>query len=45
LTADSPALGVGLVIPGNGGLDYWGNPVSESAAPHLGAYNGRPTNK
>jgi hypothetical protein len=45
LTADSPVLDAGLVIPGNGGLDYWSNPVSRSAAPHLGAYNGRPTKK
>ena len=38
----SPALNAGLLISGNGGRDYWGNPVSDSAAPHLGAYNGSP---
>ena len=40
LAAGSPALQAGVVISDNGGLDYWGNPVSKSAAPHLGAYNG-----
>jgi hypothetical protein len=40
LSAGSAALDVGLLIPGNGGSDYWGNRVSDSAAPHIGAYNG-----
>jgi len=40
LLAGSPALGSGLVIANNGGLDYWGNPVSSTAAPNIGAYNG-----
>jgi hypothetical protein len=42
LRAGSPALGAGVIIPGSGGRDYWGNPVSATAAPHIGAYNGRP---
>ncbi len=42
LSVESPALNVGLLIPGNGGSDYWGNRVSDSAAPHIGAYNGHP---
>lgn len=40
LLAGSPALGTGLVIAGNGGRDYWGNTVSSTAAPNIGAYNG-----
>ncbi|GAA2901010.1 right-handed parallel beta-helix repeat-containing protein [Streptomyces mexicanus] len=40
LRADSPALGNGGVLPDNGGRDYWGNPVSATAKPHRGAYNG-----
>jgi len=40
LRAGSPALGSGLVISSNGGLDYWGNAVSSTAAPNIGAYNG-----
>jgi hypothetical protein len=42
LSLGSPALDVGLLIPGNGGSDYWGNRVSDSASPHIGAYNGQP---
>ncbi|MDQ0091316.1 hypothetical protein J2T12_004753 [Paenibacillus anaericanus] len=40
LREGSPALGAGVVIDNNGGLDYWGNPVSSSEAPNIGAYNG-----
>lgn len=40
LLAGSPALGSGLVITPNGGLDYWGNPVSSTDVPNIGAYNG-----
>lgn len=40
LLAGSPALGSGQAIGGNGGRDYWGNPVSASGAPNRGAYNG-----
>ncbi|MER6099643.1 right-handed parallel beta-helix repeat-containing protein [Streptomyces sp. NPDC001728] len=40
LRATSPALGNGSVISGNGGRDYWGNPVSSTSKPHRGAYNG-----
>ncbi|MER5203485.1 right-handed parallel beta-helix repeat-containing protein [Streptomyces sp. NPDC002825] len=40
LRATSPALNNGAVISGNGGRDYWGNPVSATTKPHRGAYNG-----
>ncbi|MEU7391148.1 right-handed parallel beta-helix repeat-containing protein [Streptomyces tanashiensis] len=40
LRATSPGLNNGSVISGNGGRDYWGNPVSATAKPHRGAYNG-----
>jgi autotransporter-associated beta strand protein len=40
LRAGSPALGSGAVISSNGGLDYWGNAVSPTSAPNIGAYNG-----
>ncbi|QTH41501.1 hypothetical protein J4772_28810 [Cohnella sp. LGH] len=36
----SPALGAGAVIADNGGADYWGNAVSATVAPNIGAYNG-----
>jgi hypothetical protein len=42
LCAGSPALRAGVCIPGNGGRDYWGNPVSGLARPNLGAYDGNP---
>lgn len=40
LQPSSPALGAGVLISGNGGLDYFGNAVSSTAAPNVGAYNG-----
>lgn len=40
LKIGSPALGSGLLIANNGGLDYWGNAVSSSSPPNRGAYNG-----
>ncbi|GGN22497.1 LamG-like jellyroll fold domain-containing protein [Streptomyces fuscichromogenes] len=40
LRSGSPALGAGAVISSNGGLDYFGNTVSSTAAPNIGAYNG-----
>jgi hypothetical protein len=40
LQSGSPALTSGVLISGNGGLDYWGNSVSSSTAPNRGAYNG-----
>ncbi|MFD8972640.1 right-handed parallel beta-helix repeat-containing protein [Streptomyces sp. NPDC059593] len=40
LLTTSPALNNGSVISGNGGVDYWGNPVSATTKPHRGAYNG-----
>lgn len=49
LLADSPAIGSGALIGGNGtqittngGKDYWGNKVSDSQVPNRGAYNGNP---
>ncbi|TZF85504.1 T9SS type A sorting domain-containing protein (plasmid) [Pedobacter sp. BS3] len=44
LKPGSPALTTGIVIANNGGLDYFGNPVSASEAPNLGFYNGPGTN-
>ncbi|MFC4775726.1 CARDB domain-containing protein [Paenibacillus sp. GCM10023252] len=43
LLTGSPALAAGAVIPNNGGKDYWGNAVSATAAPNIGAYNGAAT--
>ena len=40
LESDSPAIGAGVLLSGNGGFDYWGNPVSTTAAPNIGAYEG-----
>jgi len=40
LRAESPALASGAPIGSNGGKDYWGNPVSDTAAPNRGVYNG-----
>ncbi|WP_052424750.1 right-handed parallel beta-helix repeat-containing protein [Streptomyces fulvoviolaceus] len=36
-------LGTGAVVSGNGGLDYYGNSVSATSAPNIGAYNGSGT--
>ncbi|WP_405976364.1 LamG domain-containing protein [Streptomyces sp. NBC_00988] len=40
LRTGSPALGAGVLVSGNGGQDYFGNTVSSTAAPNIGAYNG-----
>lgn len=40
LLEKSPCLSAGAVIENNGGLDYWGNTVDNSAAPNIGAYAG-----
>jgi uncharacterized protein YjdB len=40
LLQGSPAIGAGRVIPGNGGLDFWGNPVPAQSRPNIGAYEG-----
>ncbi|WP_245607643.1 LamG domain-containing protein [Streptomyces prunicolor] len=40
LQPGSPAIGAGVLVSGNGGLDYFGNTVSSTAAPNIGAYNG-----
>ncbi|MDD6483410.1 MAG: hypothetical protein PUF72_02390, partial [Clostridiales bacterium] len=41
LAGDSPCIGAGIPIQDNGGYDFWGNPVSDTEAPNIGAYNGR----
>ena len=38
LQSGSPAFGAGILISGNGGRDYWGNPVPSGTAPTIGAY-------
>ncbi len=40
LRSGSPALGTGALVSGNGGLDFFGNPVSSTTSPNIGAYNG-----
>jgi len=40
LMTNSPAIGAGVVIPNNGGMDYWGNAVPAAVNPNMGAYNG-----
>jgi len=40
LLANSPCLGKGMVIAGHGGVDLWGNPVSATQVPNVGAYGG-----
>lgn len=40
LRTGSPAIGAGAVVSNNGGADYFGNTVSATAAPNIGAYNG-----
>jgi hypothetical protein len=39
LLSGSPALNAGIVIANNGGIDYWGNNVSASISPNIGAYS------
>ena len=40
LMTGSHALDAGVPINDNGGRDYWGNQVSGTPSPHLGAFNG-----
>lgn len=40
LLQGSPAIGAGRMIPDNGGLDFWGNPVPAHMNPNIGAYEG-----
>lgn len=40
LQSGSPAINAGLLVADNGKQDYFGNPVSDTAAPNIGAYNG-----
>jgi hypothetical protein len=42
LSPGSPALASGLLLPGSDGRDCWGNPVTDTSQPNLGAYNGNP---
>ncbi len=39
LAENSACLGAGTPVVGNGGRDYWGNPVSAAEAPNIGADN------
>ena len=38
LQSGSPALGTGVLISSNGGRDFFGNSVSSTSAPNIGAY-------
>jgi hypothetical protein len=38
LSKTSPYIEAGVVVPNNGGLDYWGNAVSVSNRPSIGAH-------
>ncbi|MEC4020183.1 right-handed parallel beta-helix repeat-containing protein [Streptomyces sp. H27-D2] len=38
LGADSPALRAGVPLPGDGGRDYWGNPLPQGTPPDIGAH-------
>ena len=40
LKSGSPCINAGTVIENNGGRDFWGNEVSATLAPSIGAYNG-----
>jgi hypothetical protein len=40
LQTGSPAIDAGTLVSGNGGSDFFGNSVSSTAAPNIGAYNG-----
>ncbi|KAK8912051.1 hypothetical protein H634G_10776 [Metarhizium anisopliae BRIP 53293] len=41
LKTSSPALHNGAVMPNNGGMDFYGNPVSAVNKPNRGAYEGQ----
>ncbi len=38
LQPDSPCIDSGMTVPGNGGLDYWGNPVPSGGQTDRGAH-------
>ncbi|MBG6136357.1 RICIN domain-containing protein [Longispora fulva] len=40
LCSDSPALGTGTLISTNGGKDFYGNAISATATPSIGAHGG-----
>jgi len=42
LRPDSPCIDSGMTIPGNGGLDYWGNALPYNRTPDRGAHEYRP---
>ena len=37
LRPGSPCIGAGMLIPANGGRDFWGNPISSTQPPDIGA--------
>jgi uncharacterized protein (DUF736 family) len=39
LQAGSPCIGAGMVIDGNGGRDFFGNPLDAARPPALGVHN------
>ncbi|XUL86240.1 LamG-like jellyroll fold domain-containing protein [Streptomyces galilaeus] len=43
LLTGSPAISAGVLVSGNGGSDFFGNTVSSTAAPSIGAFNGSGT--
>ena len=42
LQSDSPCIGAGKLMPTNGGIDFFGNPVSQTEAPDIGAHQYTP---
>lgn len=41
LRMGSPVIAQGIIIPDNGGHDYYNDPVSSDKAPNMGAYEGK----
>jgi hypothetical protein len=41
LKPGSPCIGAGALIEANGGRDFWGNPVSATERPDIGAHSTR----
>jgi hypothetical protein len=39
LLRNSPCMGAGVAVSGNGGRDFWGNCVSDAEAPDIGAHS------
>ena len=40
LLENSPAIGTGVIIANNGGMDYYGNQVPSATQPNIGLFNG-----